>query len=112
MGSKEHDDVSLFHIHLLLKLKEIEEYPFTKLVIEKELTKEEYQEIIKLVNAINEEYLMQKEEGLLDVTPLLLHFVGMLNHKLEPEQTIYALKKEGYYPSLMSEFLNLPVFKG
>jgi len=26
---------------------------------------------------------------------------------LPPNQTIYALKKEGYYPSLMNEFIQL-----
>ncbi|MFB4474924.1 DUF1878 family protein, partial [Oceanobacillus caeni] len=30
-----------------------------------------------------------------------------LNEKLNPNETIAALKKEGYYPSLMNEFTNI-----
>ncbi|WP_035426472.1 DUF1878 family protein [Sediminibacillus sp. JSM 1682029] len=108
MGIDRNETIN-FHLHLLLKIKEIDQYPFTKLVIEKELTQEEYRDLIQWTDYLHKEFLAQTEEGFLDVTPLLIKFVGMLHYKLEPRQTIEALKKEGYYPSLMDAFLKLPV---
>lgn len=103
MDSIEKDERLPFYMHLLLKIKEIENYPFTKLVIENGLSEEEYQEIVHLLALLNEKYEIQKEEGFLDYTSLLIQFAGMLNYKLDPEETIIALKKEGCYPELMEE---------
>ncbi|SDM00610.1 DUF1878 family protein [Sediminibacillus halophilus] len=110
MGTDRNETIN-FHLHLLLKIKEIDQYPFTKLIIEKELTQEEYRNLMQWTDCIHQEFLAQTEEGFLDVTPLLIKFVGMLHYKLEPKQTIEALKKEGYYPSLMEAFLKLPVLR-
>ncbi|WP_053220439.1 DUF1878 family protein [Virgibacillus senegalensis] len=110
MGIDRNETIN-FHLHLLLKIKEIDQYPFTKLIIEKELTQEEYSRLMEWIDCLYQEFLTQTEEGFLDVTPLLIKFVGMLHFKLEPKQTIEALRKEGYYPSLMDAFLKLPVLR-
>ncbi|SDJ88849.1 DUF1878 family protein [Sediminibacillus albus] len=112
MGSESGSDLAKFHLHLLLKMKEIDQYPFTKLVIEKDLSQTEYTQLMELIDYLHKQYLLQTEEGFLDVTPLLVQFVGMLHYKLEPKATIIALKKEGFYPSLMNKFLQLPIIKG
>ncbi|HLR81433.1 MAG TPA: DUF1878 family protein [Bacillota bacterium] len=96
-----------FHLQLLLKTMNIEPYPFTKLVIMNNLSDQEYEELFTLLEGLNETYEAQKEDGLLDFTSLLVHFAGMLNQKLHPTETIYALKKEGYFPKLMSEFVQI-----
>ncbi|PAV29346.1 hypothetical protein CIL05_12960 [Virgibacillus profundi] len=83
---------------------DMEQYPLIKLIIENNITKEEYNELLNMLEMLNESYESQKEEGFMDFTSLLIHFAGMLNEKLNPNQMICALKKEGYYPSLMDEF--------
>lgn len=80
------------------------QYPVIKLIIEHNLTRKEFNEMMDMIQGLNEAYELQKEEGLLDFTSLLIQFAGMLNEKLDPNQTIEALKLEGYYPLLMAEF--------
>ncbi|MFD1037659.1 DUF1878 family protein [Virgibacillus byunsanensis] len=102
-----YNDSTSFHLHLLSKVVDMDKYPLIKLIIDTGLSKDECNELLKLLHSLNIQYETQKEEGFLDYTSLLLHFVGMLNEKLEPAKTIYALKKEGYYPSLIREFVIL-----
>ncbi|AXI08709.1 hypothetical protein CUC15_07180 [Oceanobacillus zhaokaii] len=101
------NDSSSFHIHLLSKVIDMDQYPFIKLIIENNITFEEYKELMGSLHKLNETFEQQKEEGLMDYTILLIHFAGMLNEKLEPNRTIYALKKEGYFPSLMNTFIEI-----
>lgn len=98
-------DTSPFHIQLISSMMELDHYPLIRLIIEKNITKKEYDELFQLLERLNEAYELQKADGLLDFTSLLIHFAGMLNEKLEPNATIYAIKKEGYYPSLMATFI-------
>ncbi|RDW18506.1 hypothetical protein CWR48_11405 [Oceanobacillus arenosus] len=85
----------------------MDEYPFIKLIIENNITFEEYKELMAFLHKLNREFAEQKEEGLMDFTILLVRFAGMLNEKLNPDQTIEALKKEGYFPSLMDTFIEI-----
>jgi hypothetical protein len=103
----EHDKLVTFHLHLLTKIIDIEKFPFTKLVIVKNVTPEEYDALFELLETINQEYMGQKEEGLLDYSSLLIQFAGLLSEKLNPAETVYALKKEGYFPDLMREFTQI-----
>ncbi|NWO13927.1 DUF1878 family protein [Virgibacillus sp.] len=96
-----------FHLHLLSKIIDKEAHPFTKLIIEQGVTEDEYNHLIRLLDLLEDQLKKQKNAGLLDFSSLLVHFAGMLTEKLAPHQTIYALKKEGYYPSLMNEFLKI-----
>ncbi|GAA0596140.1 hypothetical protein GCM10009001_10300 [Virgibacillus siamensis] len=96
-----------FHLQLLSRVINMEHYPFIKLVVENNITHGEYRQLMQLLTELNSRYETQKEEGLLDFTPLLVHFAGMLNEKLDPNTTIFALKKEGYYPSLIDAFINV-----
>lgn len=104
--AKQNENTS-FYIQLISKIINIDGYPFIKMIIENKITEEEYNELMKLLHHLNEMYMEQKEEGLVDFTSLLVRFAGMLNEKLEPNETIAALKKEGYYPSLMTEFTKI-----
>ena len=79
-------------------------YPFYALIINYELSKSEVEDIYLLCTKLNNELKKQKEEGFVTFLPLLTHFVGMLNYKLEPHETIDALYKQNIYRDLMAEF--------
>lgn len=100
-------DTTPFHLQLISNMMELDHYPLTRLIIENNMTKKEYDELFQLLHSLNESYELQKEEGFLDFTSLLIHFAGMLSEKLEPNATIYAIKKEGYYPSLLAVFIRI-----
>src|SRR5699024_8440644 len=80
-------------------------YPLTKMIINHHLSADECTELFHLLDDLNETYQAQKEEGLLDYSSLYARFIDFLPNRLNPEEVIYALKKEGYYPSLMTEFI-------
>ncbi|GAB3790187.1 DUF1878 family protein [Virgibacillus kimchii] len=105
--SEAKDETASFHVQLLSKILNLDNYPVVKLIIENNLTKEESEELFLQLNKLNERYEQQKEEGFLDFTPLLVEYAGMLNEKLDPDQTILALQQEGHYPALMREFSNI-----
>ncbi|MFC0523495.1 DUF1878 family protein [Pontibacillus salicampi] len=92
-----------FQIRLLSYMVDGEQYPFSKMLIEKEFTESEYIALVDLLETLEVKYKEQKEEGLLDFTSLLLHFAGMLNIKLNPDETIRALWQEGFHRELMEE---------
>lgn len=100
-------DMAAFHVQLLMKRIDMNDYPLTKITIEHELSWEEYEELFQLLQKLDEIYQVQKEEGLLDFTILLVQFAGMLNEKLGPHETITSLKTEGYFPELMGEFIKI-----
>lgn len=79
-------------------------YPFYALVVTHRLSRKEVEEIFQLCNELNDKYKKQKEEGFMNFFPLLTHFVGMLNYKLDPHKTIDALYEQGIYCELMNEF--------
>lgn len=96
-----------FHLQLMSKVIQFEKYPFVKLVIENNIDEQEYEELFLLLHMLDEQFEAQKKAGLLHFIPILLHFVGMLNRKLTPNETIYALEKEGHYIVLMRVFIGL-----
>lgn len=96
-----------FHMHLLTDAIGIDQFPFTKLVIENELSEREYDELFMMLEELNNDFIHQQSEGLLDFTGLLVHFAGMLNPKMHPDETIVALQKEGHYPALMEKFISI-----
>ncbi len=86
---------------------DLNQFPMIKMVLERDVTGLEFKELLQLLSRLNDKYVMQQEEGLLDYSSLLIEFAGMLSEKLDPNATIYALKKEGYYPSLMKTFIKI-----
>ncbi|RBW69334.1 hypothetical protein DS031_11895 [Bacillus taeanensis] len=96
-----------FQQELLLKMVDRRKYPFYSLVIERGLVEEEMKEVLSLCEEVNKGYEEMKEEGFVSYLPLLIHFVGMLNIKLEPKETIEALYYQGYYRTLMVELKKL-----
>lgn len=107
MSKNDENDTMIFHVQLLSKLIDVDQYPFTKLVIGNNITKAEYIKLFQLLQMLEDEYERQKEEGFLDFTSLLIHFAGMLDEKLNPNETIHAMEREGYFPHLIKEFICL-----
>lgn len=101
-----------FHMRLLAKMKEEGEYPFYRMIIEQGLTEEELIEVYKLCAEVNKKMHEQVEEGLLNRSSLLTHFVGMLNIKLDPLSTIRALQaQEKIYQELMETLLKVSPYR-
>ncbi|WLR47624.1 DUF1878 family protein [Halobacillus litoralis] len=96
-----------FHLNLLLEVEEMKRYPFTKLVIEKTLTKKEYKETLQLLEILNERYEEDVANGLIDHSNLMLHFAGMLCYKLPIEEALKALNQQGLYPELVNQLIHL-----
>ncbi|WP_234031509.1 DUF1878 family protein [Lentibacillus cibarius] len=107
MGNEKDNATTAFHLQMLVKTLDMDQYPLIRMVIENNITEQEYNELFALLEKLHQQYMSQKEEGLMDFTSLLVHFAGMLNEKLNPDATIIALKKEGYYPSLMEMFMQI-----
>ncbi|MFC3883802.1 DUF1878 family protein [Bacillus songklensis] len=93
-----------FYIQLLLESTALNSQPFYELVVKKELTKQEFDDIFEICEELSKKYDKQKAEGLLDYTPLLIQFVGMLTPKIAPDEAVDALSKQGLYKGLMREF--------
>jgi hypothetical protein len=93
-----------FYIQLLLEGTTLRSRPFYELVVKKELTKQEFDDIFEICEELSKKYDEQKAEGLIDYVPLLIQFVGMLTPKIAPKEAIEALAKQGLYKSLMMEF--------
>lgn len=93
-----------FHLQLLMNIIDMTHYPFTKLIIDREITQTEYNELMSLLTELDYTYHSQKEQGLLNFSSLLVHFAGMLNEKLSPTETIASLKEEKLFVDLMNEF--------
>lgn len=96
-----------FQLQLLLHINELGKYPFTKLVIDRGLSEEEYNRTLGLVEELNRTYIREQEEGLLHHDALLIHFAGMLCYKLPVQESLDALYQEGYYPDLMKKLIEL-----
>lgn len=107
MEYSDRNETTTFHLCLLANVINMEQFPLIKLLIEKDFSRSEFEELMNLLEMLDSQLEEQKEEGFLDFTGILVHFAGMLNEKLHPNETIYALKKEGYYPSLINEFIRV-----
>ncbi|MDY0407815.1 DUF1878 family protein [Virgibacillus soli] len=106
------NETTVFHLHLLANVIDMEAYPFIRMVIQANLSKNEYDELMHLLAILNEKYQLQKDEGLLDFSSLLMLLAEKLSEKLQPNELVFALHKEGYYPELMEEFIGIMQFTG
>ncbi|MDQ0232311.1 YhaI family protein [Metabacillus malikii] len=96
-----------YYQQLLLEMIDSDKCPFYRLVMERGLTKSEVEGVYRLCDELNEEYEQQKAQGLVIYTDLLTQFAGLLNEKLNVNETVYAMIKQGIYEPLMNEFKHL-----
>ncbi|MFC4403177.1 DUF1878 family protein [Gracilibacillus xinjiangensis] len=96
-----------FHIHLLLSISNIDSHPLVRLLVESGVTEKEYQMLLKMLDELAQTFSEWKLEGYLNYEQLLIRFVGGLCEKLDPEQTMLALRDEGMYEDLIKEFIQI-----
>lgn len=101
------NNLTTFHLQLLTNTIDTKKFPFTKLILERNVSEEEYAELFRQLEQFDLEYKEQLEEGLLDYSSLLIKFATILTKKLPPKETVSALLQEGYFPELMEEFSKL-----
>lgn len=94
-----------FHLQLLLDMVDTNQYPFYQLIIKNGVSKYEMNSLITFCEELNKKYEEQREEGFVDFTLLLVQYVGMLPSVLNPKESLIALKKQSYFPELMSTLL-------
>ena len=92
-----------YHQELLTDFIDEADYPFTRLIIRKNLSREEVIQFYDLCDQINKKLQEQKAEGLVYFHPLLKEFSKKLNKKLDVEETIEACIKQNLYIELMEE---------
>lgn len=93
-----------YYQQLLLEIVNTNDYPFTKLIIQKKLGPEEVLEFQHLCEYMNKKLQEQKAEGLLYFYPLLKEFSDKLNRKLEVKETVESCLQQYLYVELMTEF--------
>jgi hypothetical protein len=96
-----------FHQRILLEMAEENKYSFYKIIIKNDLSEIEMNEIIDICYYLNKKYEEQYENGFVHYTSLLVQFVGTLPTRLDPKETILALKNQQYFPELMEVLLNV-----
>ncbi|WP_242246111.1 YhaI family protein [Bacillus cereus group sp. BfR-BA-01523] len=96
-----------YYVDLLFKMIDEEKCPFYSLIIKKKARKKDIERILKLCERLNEQYVVEKAEGLLLFDALLNQFEKALPHQLEVHETAEALAKQGLFVPLMNEFLRM-----
>ena len=93
-----------FYFQIVWDNTNLDGKPFYALIIKKELTKQEVDDIFKTCEELDKKYKEQKAEGFIDFVPILTQFVGMLTPKIAPHEAVDALSKQGLYKEMMREF--------
>ncbi|WP_349409591.1 DUF1878 family protein [Pseudalkalibacillus sp. SCS-8] len=105
-SSKRIDRLSFYQEILLDTINPIR-FPWYRIIIEKGMERAEVEEVYALFEQLEERKENIREAGMLDMTPLLFHYVGMLNSDLDPFMTAKALHDQGIHKSLTAELIEL-----
>ncbi|MFC5713564.1 DUF1878 family protein [Thalassorhabdus alkalitolerans] len=90
-----------FHQKLLMELID-ERHPFYRLIIKRKITEKEMSKLYSLCAVLERKLAEERKQGMVYHGELLDEFIGELNPKLNPEETIMALKKQGLYIDLVT----------
>lgn len=96
-----------YYVSLLFNMIDEEKCPFYSLIIKKKVMKRDVERLLVLCEQMNEQYIMEKQEGLLLFDELLYKFERALPRSLEGEETAEALERQGLFQPLMQEFLRM-----
>lgn len=80
-------------------------FPFLAYLIDKKVSPEVYDEVMKLLDLLEKQWKAEQEEGLLCFESLAFHYVGMLPPELEPVETLERLKEESIHKELVETLL-------
>lgn len=92
-----------YHQQLILRMIGDTEMQLYYLIIDKNLSRKETEELLNLCDSLNKEVEKQKAEGYVTFNPLLIKLKSSLVPSISPEELIQACLKQGIYVSLMKE---------
>lgn len=96
-----------YYVSLLFNMIDEQKCPFYSLIIKKKVMKRDVERLLVLCEQMNEQYIIEKQEGLLLFDELLDKFERALPKSLEGKETAEALDRQGLFQPLMQEFLRM-----
>ncbi|WLR42840.1 DUF1878 family protein [Bacillus carboniphilus] len=94
-----------YYQQLFLQMIEGGAYPFYHLVIKKNVTKSEVEQLFSLCEDLEEELGKQRAQGYVVFTSLLTLFEKQLPTALPVDETMNSLKDQGLFVDLMTELM-------
>ena len=92
-----------YHQQLLLRMIGHEEMQLYYLIVHKNLSRKETEELLNLCDTLNKKVEKQKAEGYVTFSPLLIELKSNLTPSISPKELIQACLEQGIYVSLMKE---------
>jgi len=92
-----------YHQQLILRMIGHKEMPLYYLIVDKNLSRKETEELLSLCDNLNKEVEKQKAEGYVTFYPLLIELKSKLIPSISPGELIQACLNQGVYVSLMKE---------
>lgn len=92
-----------YHQTLLLHIIQNSKAQFDLLVVEKNITKEEVEEIFNLCEVMSKKLSMEKAEGFMNFQPLFSQLERKLTPKLSVKELVESCLIQGLYETLMQE---------
>ncbi|KHD85876.1 DUF1878 family protein [Heyndrickxia ginsengihumi] len=90
-----------FYQTLLMQMVQANSFPFYKLVMEKQLSKQDMEMFFKRCEALTKELQEQKADQFVFFYPLFQKFKEGLHKKLDAKEVILACKQQHLFPELM-----------
>ncbi|MFJ7752388.1 DUF1878 family protein [Peribacillus muralis] len=96
-------DILRFHQGLLLNLIRNPKARLDFLLVEKNFTKKEAEDLLELCDILSKRYEIEKAEGYMNFRPLFNQFERKVNPKITTKECIDACLSQGLYVSFMRE---------
>ncbi|AOH53840.1 hypothetical protein ABE28_005720 [Peribacillus muralis] len=96
-------DILRFHQGLLLNLIRNPKARLDFLLVEKNFTKKEADDLLELCDILSKRYEIEKAEGYMNFRPLFNQFERKVNPKITIKECIDACLSQGLYVSFMRE---------
>lgn len=92
-----------YHQQLLLHIIQNAKAQFDLQIVEKNMTKEEVEEIFDLCESLSKRLTMEKAEGFMNFQPLFSQLERNLTPKLSVKELVESCLTQGLYEKLMQE---------
>ncbi|AZV41608.1 MULTISPECIES: DUF1878 family protein [Peribacillus] len=92
-----------YHQQLLLKIIQNPKAKLDLLIVEKNMTKEEAQQLLELCESLSKKFVTEKAEGYMNFQPLFNDLQKHLTPKLTVKEVIEAFLAQGLHKSFMQE---------
>lgn len=96
-------EILRYHQYLLLNIIRNPKAKFDLLIVEKNLTEEEVQEIIKLCEMLSNKLSIEKAEGYMNFQPLFSQLERNLPPQISVKELMDSFLSQGLFLSLMQE---------